>query len=58
MNSIEMFLTFLSTHKTKPSKLQGKQLMDNILFEVIPYPIKWDDIKKQNFIKKNFRNYL
>jgi hypothetical protein len=26
--------------------------MDNILFEVIPYPIKWDDIKKQNFIKK------
>jgi len=26
--------------------------MNNILFEVIPYPIKWDDIKKQNFIKK------
>jgi hypothetical protein len=26
--------------------------MDNILFEVIPYPIKWDDIKKQNFVKK------
>jgi hypothetical protein len=26
--------------------------MDNILFEVIPYPIKWDDIKKQNFIEK------
>jgi hypothetical protein len=26
--------------------------MDNILFEVIPYPIKWENIKKQNFVKK------
>lgn len=30
----------------------NKSLNENILFEVIPYPIKWDDYKKENFIKK------
>jgi hypothetical protein len=32
--------------------MKDKILKDNILFEVIPYPEKWDYSKKQNFIIK------
>ncbi len=32
--------------------MNSKILNEKILFEVIPYPIKWDDNKKENFIKK------
>lgn len=32
--------------------MKSKILKDKILFEVIPYPIKWDNLKKENFIIK------